>query len=162
MKIIKVITLYLMITSFQYAYACPAKLRPSLDFDQYQNIYLAEVVGVHLHEYQEEMITGLKQDNDFYFWSDTTLEYTVTLLPQRLKKGNASEIEKLKISGCGVPIPRLKMKGLFFVFPNNEAHVIYQTDHYVYEDYLEKVGIYKFNKKQNLTIQRGADHQEND
>ena len=136
--------------------ACPALTRPFQDLDKYENIFIGEVVGVHLTEYQHEMIKGLREDENYRFWSDSTLEHTVTVLPQRLKKGRASEVETLTISGCGVPIPSLRMKGLFFVQKDGRTHVLYQTDYFGYEDYLEKVGTYYLSKKQQLTIQRGA------
>jgi hypothetical protein len=81
-------------------------------------------------------------------------EYVITVLPQRLKKGSVAEIVTLKISGCGVPEPRVRQIGLFFVKPNGQVNVIYNGESYNYEDYIGQVGAYYRRERKRLKVNR--------
>ena len=136
--------------------ACIARILPDKDFDKYQTIFIGEVTGVHLQEYQDMMVKGLREKNGYSVFTDTTLEYEVTVLPQRLKKGSVTETLKLKISGCGMLEPRVRQIGLFFIKPDGDVNVLYNGESFAYEDYLEDVGVYYRNKRERLKIQRGS------
>ena len=151
-RILTFISLFSSVT----AIACMGRVLPDKNFDNYETIFIAEVTGVHLTTYQKRMITGLRTKEGYRSWTDTTPEYEVTVLPQRLKKGSASEVEKLKISGCGIIEPKVRQTGLFFIKPNGQVDVLYHIESYNYEDYLEEVGLYYRNMKKRLKIQRGS------
>ena len=137
------------------AISCMGRILPDKDFDTYETIFIGQVTGVHLSTYQDRMVTGLRNDPGYNSWTDTTPEYEVIVLPQRLKKGSASEIETLKISGCGILEPKVRQVGLFFIKSNGHVNVIYNGESFDYEDYLEEVGTYYRSKRNRLNIQRG-------
>ena len=136
------------------ANACMGRILPDKNFDVYEHIFIGQVTGIHLTKYQDRMVTGLKSDEGFTAWTDTTPEYEVTILPQRLKKGSVSEIETLKISGCGIPEPRVRQVGLFFVKPNGHVNVIYNGESYNYEDYIDLVGAFYRSERKRLKVDR--------
>ncbi|MCX7553128.1 hypothetical protein OS175_04505 [Marinicella sp. S1101] len=152
----KLILIYVLLLTSEYSLGCLVEKKPSENFDEYESIYLGQVVGVHLNAYQDSMVKGLRKDDDFTFMSSTTPEYTVTVLPRRLHKGHASEVETLKISGCDVSMPALLSRGLFFIQPDKEVFVLYDTDYYDYEDFYGKASAYYLNQKQKLKIQRNT------
>lgn len=151
---LKVLFIIIFVNSAN-AIACMGRILPDKNFDVYETIFIGEVTGVHLTQYQERMVKGLKSDEGFTVWTDTTPEYEVTVLPQRLKKGSASEVETLKISGCGLPEPRVRQTGLFFVKPNGHVNVIYNGESYNYEDYIDEVGAYYRSTRKRLKVNRG-------
>lgn len=149
------ILIFLSLFSSMAAIACMGRILPDRDFDKYEAIFIGEVTGVQLTTYQSRMVTGLRTKETYRSWTDTTPEYEVTVLPRRLKKGSTSEVEILKISGCGVLEPKVRQIGLFFIKPNGQADVLYNIESYNYEDYLEEVGLYYRKMRKRLKIQRG-------
>ena len=89
------------------------------------------------------------------FAGGSTPEYTVTVIPHRLYKGNALEVETMKISGCAVTVPATLQRGIFFIQSDKEVFALYSSDYYDYEDYLVKASEYWRSQKQKLTIKRG-------
>lgn len=146
---------FVSLFSSMTAAACMGKVLPDKDFDKYETIFIGEVTGVQLTTYQSRMVMGLRTKETYQSWTDTTPEYEVTVLPRRLKKGSAFEVEILKISGCGVLEPKVRQTGLFFIKPNGQVDVLYNIESYNYEDYLEEVGLYYRKQKKRLEIQRG-------
>ena len=134
--------------------ACPARILPSKNFDDYKTIFVGEVVGVELTSYREAMLKGLREDPNYSTWTDTTPPHKVTVLPLRLRKGNANEVEVLTISGCGVPEPETRQNGLFLIESNGKVHVIYDRDSLLYGDYVELVGLYYRDKGVRLQVTR--------
>jgi hypothetical protein len=54
------------------AVACMGRILPDKNFDVYESIFLGQVTGIHLTKYQERMVEGLKSDEGFTSWTDTT------------------------------------------------------------------------------------------
>jgi len=155
---IKLIVMFMLLQFSQFSYACLPDTKPSLNFEEYESIFIGQVVGVHLNEYQDKTIIALREGKDYAsFAGASTPEYTVTVIPYRLYKGHASEVETLKISGCDVSVPTTLQRGIFFIQPDEEGFVLYSSDYYDYEDYLGKAFEYWMSQKQKLTIQRGVD-----
>lgn len=152
----KLIVLYVLLLWGQFSFACSADKKPSMDFDEYESIFIGQVVGVHLNEFQDKTISALREGKDHAsFAGGSTPEYTVTVIPHRLYKGNAFEVETMKVSGCAVTIPTTLQRGLFFIQPDKEVFALYSSDYYDYEDYLVKASEYWRSQKQKLTIKRG-------
>jgi hypothetical protein len=67
-----------MLTSSQKNYfafncdGCPVNSLFDKNFDVYESIFLGQVTGIHLTKYQERMVEGLKSDEGFTSWTDTT------------------------------------------------------------------------------------------
>ncbi len=118
------------------------RVLPDADFDNYETIFVGQVTGVHLFEYQSMMIEGYRKDPDFSVWTDTTLQLKVTILPKIIRKGKAKELEILNISGCGVLEPDVKQLGIFFIRQDGKVDVVYNSESYLYEEYLLKLGRY--------------------
>lgn len=150
-RILTVLALFNSVT----AIACIARNLPDKNFDKYETIFIGEVTGIRLTKYQDAMVKGLRTEANYQLWTDTTQEYEITVLPQRLKKGSASEVEILKVSGCGILEPRVRQIGLFFIKSNGHVNVIYSGESYNYEDYIEAVGIYYRKMRKRLKIKRG-------
>lgn len=90
------ILIFVSLFSSMTAIACMGRILPDRDFDKYETIFIGEVTGIQLTTYQSRMVTGLRTKETYQSWTDTTPEYEVTVLPRRLKKGAASEVEILK------------------------------------------------------------------
>lgn len=148
--------LCLMLLSSGFSLGCLPEKKPSLDFDQYESIYIGQVVGIHLNEYQDKTIRALREGKSFASFPDSTPEYTVTVIPHRLFKGRAFEVEELKLFGCDVAVPNILERGIFFIQPDKEVFVLYSKDYYDYEDYVGKAFEFWGNQKQGLLIQRGG------
>lgn len=141
----------------QLSLACLPDTKPSLNFEKYESIFIGQVVGIHLNEYQDKTVSALREGKKHAsFPGGTTPEYTVTVIPHRLYKGDASEVETMKISGCDVTIPTTLQRGIFFIQPDDEVYVLYSNDYYDYEEYLTKAFEYWSSQKQILTIKRGS------
>ncbi len=154
---LKLIVAYILLLSCEFSFACLPDTKPSLNFEEYESIFIGQVVGIHLNEYQDKTISALREGKDHAsFPGGSTPEYTVTVIPHRLFKGQAFEVETLKISGCDVTVPTTLQRGVFFIQPDKEVFVLYSSDYYDYEDYLVKASEYWRSQKLKLTIQRGS------
>lgn len=153
---LKLIAAYILLLSCEFSFACTPNTKPSLNFEEYESIFIGQVVGIHLHEYQDKTVSALREGKDHAsFPGGSTPEYTVTIIPHRLFKGQVFEVETLKISGCDVTIPAALQRGIFFIQPDKEVFVLYSNDYYDYEKYIAKTSEYWRSQKQQLTIQRG-------
>ena len=154
--LLKLIVMFMLLQFSQFSFACLPDKKPTLNFEEYESIFIGQVVGIHLNEYQDKTISALREGKDHAsFPAGSTPEYTVTVIPHRLFKGHASEVEILKIYGCDVSVPSTLQRGVFFIQPDEEVFVLYSSDYYDYEDYLVKASEYWRSQKQKLTIQRG-------
>ncbi len=153
---LKLIVMYMLLLCSQFSFACLPDTKPSLNFEEYESIFIGQVVGIHLNEYQDKTISALREGKDYAsFPGGSTPEYTVTVIPHRLFKGNAFEVETMKISGCAVTVPTTLQRGIFFIQSDEEDFALYSSDYHDYEDYLVKASEYWRSQKQKLTIKRG-------
>ncbi|WP_223786688.1 hypothetical protein [Marinicella meishanensis] len=130
----KKLLMFVLFMSSGYSLGCLPEKKPSLNFDRYESIYIGQVVGIHLHGYQDKTIRALRDGKEFASFPDSTPEYKVTVIPQRLLKGEAFGVEELKLFGCDVSVPAILERGIFFIQPDQEVFVLYTTDYYDYED----------------------------
>jgi len=152
----KLILMIIVLLTSEFSLGCLPDKKPSLNFEEYESIYLGQVVGVHLNEYQEQTLIALRKGKKYASFPSTTPEYTVTVIPHRLYKGQAYEVETLKIFGCDVSVPETLQRGIFFIQPDKEVFVLYSNDYYYYEEYISKAFEYWATQKQKLTIERGG------
>ena len=138
-------------------FACTARLLPSKDFGKYESIYIAEVTGIRLTEYQKSRVEELRKKSDRSYYIGVTPEYELTVLPQKLRKGKASEIEVVHVSGCGIREPKVREVAIFFVKPDGRADVLFNIESYNYEEYIEAAWDYYREKKKRLKVDRGTD-----
>ena len=139
------------------AEACLGRLLPDKSLERYKNVFIGQVVGIELVEYKEKRIKELRGEDNLSYSVGVTMDYIVKVLPERLRKGTANEVEMLKIGGCGVPIPVVPQVGIFFVEPDGTADVIYNDQSFNYEDYVEAAWDYYKQKRERLKINRGND-----
>jgi len=156
MSMFKFIAASILLLAYNFSLGCLPDKKPSLNFEAYESIYLGQVVGVHLNEYQEQTLIALREGKEYASFPTTTPEYTVTVIPHRLYKGQAYEVETLKIFGCDVSVPETLQRGIFFIQPDKEVFVLYSHDYYSYEEYVSKASEYWRAQKLKLTIERGG------
>jgi len=120
--------------------ACIAKTLPDLNkLEQYTQIYIAQVTGVVLTDYQKLRKESIENGKDQYWFSDITLNHQVNAILSKSIKGKTEILTVHNITGCAIGIPSTGMYGLFFVNKFGKVIPIYENEGKLYYDYLIKV-----------------------
>lgn len=131
-----VITLLLLANSL--AYACLGSSQPSVHaYNKYSKIFIAEVTGVNLHEYGKRKAASIARGESKKYFADYTLEHEVRLVVTSVIRGTVAKTVILTVEGCGIKIPALKSRGLFFIHrKTNRVIPVYETGDGEYSGWL--------------------------
>jgi len=120
--------------------ACIAKTLPNLNkLEQYTQIYIAQISGVVLTDYQKLRKESIENGKDQYWFSDITLNHQVNAILSKSFKGKTEILTIHNITGCAIGIPSPGMYGLFFVNKSGRTIPIYENEGKLDYDYLIKV-----------------------
>ena len=114
---------------------------PVSDLDKYDQIFIAEVTGVHLVEYEKDRLKSLSQGKNQRWFTDLTQEQHLTILVTKIFSGEPARKLEVKVGGCGVVTPSPLMYGIFFVDKQkNQIIPIYENEGEIYYELLIKLG----------------------
>ena len=123
------------------ASACMAKLMPDENFNKYSQIFIGEVTGIHLIDYEKKRLENLSKGGNQRWFSDITQPHDLTLVVTKNFIGKPDKLFKLRVDGCGVVIPNPRMLGIFFVDKEHDLVIpIYENEGEIYYNILLKLG----------------------
>ena len=135
-KLIAIILLVIATPS----YACIAKTLPNLNKpDQYTQIFIGQVTGVVLTEYEKLRKESIENGSDKKWFSDLTLNHQVNTILSKSLKGKTEILTTHNITGCAVVVPSPGMYGLFFIDKSGRVISIYENEGELYYEHLIKV-----------------------
>jgi hypothetical protein len=115
--------LFLLLCLAFIAFPASACRRPTPNansLSSYSSIFIAEVVGIHLVDYESAL---LKKPNLISIANNTPSFQTNLVIDEVLRGEVKSSSAKLTLGGCLVQVPELKQKGIFFVRQDGKTSV---------------------------------------
>lgn len=133
---------YILFLASASANACIAKLAPDLhNLEKYSQIYIGEVTGVVLSEYESNRIKSIEKGENRKWFSDITLPHTVSAVVTKAFRGSPDIKVSYEIVGCGVVIPSPGKYGIFFVEAKSGKVIpIYENEGELYYEALVELG----------------------
>ena len=128
------------------AHGCSAPARPfESEFASYSQVYVGQVVSVHLTEYERRLRESLGSDSPgdvgLYFGS-SSLEHEVKAVVTQRLKGSPPETVTVTLGGCGVFIPQVGEQGIFFVSERGLVVPVYANQKFWFTQWVMKATEY--------------------
>ena len=135
------ITLTFLVTLFtpDKVLACRVAKTPAWHpIEEYSEIYIAEVVGVHLTEREKQLEKYVAEGQpDVIEVSAAAADHTVYLVLLENLKGTTSSKTTVSISGCAIRVPALSDRGIFFITNTGDVFPVYKSNIEQYEYWVE-------------------------
>lgn len=113
---------------------------PDENFNKYLQIFIGEITGVHLVDYEKKRLEDLSRDGNQKFIADSTQSHDLTLVVTKIFIGKPDRLLNLRVEGCGIVTPNPKMFGVFFIDKERNLVIpIYETQGEIYNDILIKL-----------------------
>ena len=113
MKILLILIFTLFTTPL---YACkPLNLNKVLNFSNYSDIFIGEVTGVHLNEYEKIILEDVKAGRYGPLPIKGSKDHTLHIVVTKTFTGNFNGKLVLKTGGCNIMLPTLKERGIFLI-----------------------------------------------